>query len=143
MSTTITMPTAITSALAKACQEAVEQAVAALAVRFEFNAEDAMEHLGDGVVKIQHKRGRAKVEKPVTRRANKSSDKPTRAKTGYLTYADSVRVEARADMETELEEGVKLQPKDVVTEIARRWKGLEEEEREAWKVKAREGLHFM
>ena len=135
MTTTITMPAEITNALAKACQEAVEQAVSALAVRYEFDAEEAMEHLGDGLVKIQHKRGPAKAEKPVKKA--KDADKPKRAKTGYLLYADSVRAEARAKLESELEEGEKLQPKAVVTEIARLWKELEEDEREAWKEQAK------
>jgi hypothetical protein len=135
MSSTITMPTEITVALAKACQEAVEQAVAALAVRYEFDAVEALEHIDGGLVKIQHKRGPTKAEKPVKKA--KDAEKPKRAKTGYLTYADSVRAEVREQMETALmEEGQKLQPKDVVTEIARLWKGLEKEEREAWKVQA-------
>ena len=128
------MPAEITNALAKACQEAVEQAVSALAVRYKFDAEEAMEHLGDGLVKIQHKRGPAKAEKPVKKA--KDADKPKRAKTGYLLYADSARAEVRASLESELEDGVKLQPKAVVTEIARLWKELEEEEREVWKARA-------
>jgi hypothetical protein len=136
MTTTITMPAEITNALAKACQEAVEQAVSALAVRYEFDAEEAMEHLGSGLVNIQHKRGPAKAEKPVTRSATKSPDRPKRAKTGYLMFADSARAEVREGLEQTMICGVKLQPKAVVTEIARLWKALEEEEREVWKARA-------
>ena len=57
-------------------------------------------------------------------------EKPKRrGTTGYILYSKTNRAEAKAEME-----GAK--PTEVVTELAKRWKALTEEEREEWNAKA-------
>ena len=92
-------------------------------------------NLGD--LKLQRKRGPSpKAEKSVAKKAD-ATDKPKRAKTGYLLYADSARAEVRAELELALEEGTKLKPQAVVTEIAARWKALPEDDRNWWNAEAK------
>ena len=56
--------------------------------------------------------------------------------TGYLLYADEVRTEVKAKLESELGDDEKLKPQDVVTAIAARWEGAEQEVRDEWNTKA-------
>jgi len=57
--------------------------------------------------------------------------------TGYLQFGKEMRPEIKAEMEAELEEGVKLKPQLVVTEIANRWKALDDDEKALWNEKAK------
>jgi hypothetical protein len=68
-----------------------------------------------------------------------SADEPKKKKgtTGYLAFGKAMRPAIKVEMEAELEEGVKLKPQLVVTEIALRWKALDDDEREEWNVKAK------
>ena len=134
------MPTQIESAIREMCTDAMSQAVVALAEKYGFDAEEANRFLAQSDVKIVRKRGpspkkddakkepKAKVDK---------TDKPKRGKTGYLLYADEVRAEVKADLETELGEGDKLKPQDVVKAIAARWKAEDQEVRDEWNARAK------
>ena len=141
MSAIISMPTAIDESIKGMCVEAVSQAVAALAEKYGFDAEEAERELKLGDLKMQRKRGPApKVKVETKAKAKKDAgDKPKakRAPTGYLTYAASVRAETKEELLAELEEGEKLQPQAVVTAIAAKWKGLSEEERGEWNEAAK------
>lgn len=68
-----------------------------------------------------------------------SSDAPAKKKTttGYLAFGKAMRPEIKAEMEAELEEGVKLKPQLVVGEIAKRWKALDDDEKAEWNEKAK------
>ncbi len=57
MSATIMMPTQIESAIREMCTDAMSQAVAALAEKYGFDAEEANRFLSNSDVKIVRKRG--------------------------------------------------------------------------------------
>jgi len=71
--------------------------------------------------------------------ASSSTDAPVKKKNtnGYMLFGKMKRPEIKAEMETELEEGEKLKPQAVVTEIAKQWKALSEEEQAEWSEKAK------
>ena len=141
MSATIMMPTQIESAIREMCTDAMSQAVAALAEKYGFDAEEANRFLTNSDVKIVRKRGPSpKKEKETGKSKSKAkpdADKPKRGKTGYLLYADEVRAEVKAELESELEDGEKLKPQDVVKAIAARWKAEDQEVRDEWNAKAK------
>jgi hypothetical protein len=137
------MPQQIDAAIREMCSDAMSQAVAALAEKYSFDAEEANRFLATDTLKIVRKRGPAaspKTEKPKTSpRGGKAdkADKPKRGKTGYLLYADEVRSEVKDELTAELEDGVKLKPQDVVKTIAARWKAEDQEVRDEWNAKAK------
>ena len=141
MSAIISMPTAIDESIKGMCVEAVSQAVAALAEKYGFDAEEAERELNLGELKMQRKRGPAPKAKAETKAKAKkdAGDKPKskRAPTGYLTFAASVRAETKEELLAELEEGEKLLPQAVVTAIAAKWKALTDEERGEWNETAK------
>ena len=63
--------------------------------------------------------------------------KKKRGTTGYLVFSKEMREEVKAEMEAELGDGEKLQPKLVVSELAKRWKDLGESEKTTWNDKAK------
>ena len=63
------------------------------------------------------------------------SPKKKRGTTGYLLFAKETRPEAKAFITTE--ENPTPKPTEVVTEIAKRWKALDDEERDSWNDKAK------
>ena len=78
-------------------------------------------------------------KKPKATKATKTkedSDEPKKKRppTGYLVFSNA----NRQDVKTSLEEADEsTNPKDVTRELARRWKALEESEREEWNAKAK------
>ena len=138
MSAIITLPSAIDESIRACCADAVSQAVAALAAKYDFDAEEAERDLNLGELKLQRKRGPA-TKKSVTKVTKGSDDetpKPKRAITGYLMFSREMREEVKAAMVAQLEEGEKLMSKSVVTELAAQWKALEESEQLEWKARA-------
>ena len=64
------------------------------------------------------------------------AEKPKRqGTTGYILYSKTNRADVKAEME-----GAK--PTEVVTELAKRWKALSEEEREEWNTRAKVDVEF-
>ncbi len=83
-----------------------------------------------------------KEAKKVTKKdeASSSTDAPAKKKgggNGYLLFGKMKRPEVKAEMEAELAEGEKLKPQAVVTEIAKRWKALSDDERTEWGLQAK------
>lgn len=143
MSATIMMPQQIDTALREMCSDAMNQAVAALAEKYGFDADEANRFLAVDDLKIVRKRGPA-VSSPTEKTKTKgkpekksTADKPKRGKTGYLLYADEVREEVRAQLTGDLPEGEKLKPQDVVKAIAARWKGEDEATRAEFNARAK------
>lgn len=142
MSATITMPSGFDEAVRMMCSDAVNQAVAALAAKHGFDAEEAMRELGLGEIKLVRKRGpspKKETEKSVKKQKTKDSGepKPKRAKTGYLVYQAFARPETVAELTLLLNEGEKLKPQAVVKAIAAKWQDLSGEERAGWMTKAK------
>ena len=140
MAATIQMPQAIDGAIREMCGDAMAQAVAVLAEKYGFDAEEANRHLNAADLKLVRKRG--PVAKADTKPAKKTkaadgTPKAKRAKTGYLLYADEVRAEVRFELEAELEEGVQLKPQDVVKAIAARWSLEDQEVKDEFKARAK------
>ena len=138
MSAIITMPAAIDESIRACCADAVSQAVAALAAKYHFDAEEAERDLNLGELKLQRKRGPA--TKKSAAKASKGSDDETpktkRAITGYLLFSREMRPEVKDAMVADLAEGEKLMSKSVVTELAAQWKALEDSEQLEWKARA-------
>ena len=138
MSTTIQMPNAIEASIREMVQDARTQVVGALAKKYGFDLEEATRFLVDSELKIVRKRGPSpKTTDKKATKADAKEDKPKRAKTGYLLYADEVRAEVRAELEAELEEGKKLAATEVVKAIAARWKDEDKEVQEEYKARAK------
>ena len=141
MSATIMMPTQIESCIRSMCNDAMAQAVAALAEKYGFDADEANRFLAETEVKIVHKRGpspkKEKAGKKETKTKADKGEKPKRGKTGYLLYADEVRAEVKAELEAELGDDEKMKPQDVVKAIAARWKAEDQEVRDEWNAKAK------
>ena len=141
MSQTIMMPSAFDQAIREMCSTAVSQAVAALAEKYEFDAEEALRELNLGELKIVRKRGPSPKKEPAAKKAKTAAKegepKAKRAKTGYLLYADDVRSVVQAELTAELEEGTKLKPQNTVKGIAKRWKAEEPAIRTMWAARAK------
>ena len=75
---------------------------------------------------------KAKKEKSPKKEKADGEPKKKRGMTGYLLFSK----ENRAAVKEELGE---VKPTEVVTEVAKRWKALTDEERTAWNVRAKEG----
>ena len=139
MSAVITMPSAIDESIRECCTEAVSQAVIALAAKYGFDAEEAERELNLGELKLQRKRGpvaKKSAAKPTKATKAAAADKPKKAMTGYLLFSKEMRPEVKDLMEAELEDGEKLKPQAVVTELAAQWKALDKDEQEEWKQRA-------
>jgi hypothetical protein len=133
------MPQQIDQAIRDMCGEAMSQAVVALAEKYGFDAEEAHRFLGSSEVKLVRKRGpspKTVVAETTKGKTKKSpdSDKPKRAKTGYLLYADDWREETRQELRSALalEPDDKLKPQEVVKAIAAKWKSEDQEVRDKW-----------
>ena len=152
MAATIMMPQQIDAAIKEMCADAMSQAVAALADKYGFDAEEANRFIDTSNIKIVRKCGPSPkagtAEKPAKTKAKSKvetgDDKPKtkRSKTGYLLYGDDIRSETRLSLESELEEGIKLKPQDVVRAIAAKWKAEEQDVRDEWKAKAKEAKDY-
>jgi hypothetical protein len=143
-SLTIQMPTQFDQVFKSVINDAVGQAVAAMAAKHGFDAEEEMRSLNLEETKLVRKRGPSpkkteekSVAKPKKDKKKKKKeedgDKPKRAKTGYLLFQDHLRAETKLRLEAELGDGAKLQSKEVIREIAAIWKALAAEEQQKWK----------
>ena len=142
MSQTVMMPSSFDQAVKEMCASAVAQAVGVLAEKYGFDPEDAARELNMDELKLVRKRGPSPKKatgdkKPKATKAAGDKPKTKRPKTGYLLFADSARTEVREEMLLELAEGTKLQPQAVVAEIAKRWKALDDDERQEWNAEAK------
>ena len=88
--------------------------------------ETQMERVLELVEEKEVKRKGAK--KPKAEKAEKAK---RRGMTGYILYSKTNRAEVKAEME-------EAKPTEVVSELAKRWKALTEEEREVWNAQAKE-----
>ena len=83
--------------------------------------------------KTKTTKGEKKEKEP--KKNKDGSPKKKRGTTGYLLFAKETRPLAKNDITTD--ENPSPKPTEVVTEIAKRWKALEDEEREEWNEKAK------
>ena len=89
-------------------------------------------------------KGKAKDEKPKPKskakaKADDGDEKPKKKRTsGYIIYSNANRAEVKERLVEEADDGEKPKNTDVVKELARMWKELDDDEREIWNTKARE-----
>lgn len=77
-----------------------------------------------------------KVEKKASE--EETSSAPVKKKqSGYIKYCNSIRPEVKAELEAELAEGEKLKPADTMSQLAKRWKALSDEEKAKWNEAAK------
>jgi hypothetical protein len=136
MSAVIQMPPAIDASIRACCTEAVQQAIAVLAAKYKFDAEEAERELKLDEMKLERKRGPSPKTVEAAAKSSKSktdkSDKPKKAKTGYLLFCDDVRDEVKAKLLADKEDGEKLKGSDVISGCAAKWKELSKEEQATW-----------
>jgi hypothetical protein len=141
MAATIMIPTEVFDGISQMCKINTSNAVAALAEKYGFDQEEAnrfLEESGISDAKIVRKRGPSpKPDKTSKKETKSKGDKPKRAKTGYLLYADEVRAEVKAELLADLGEDDKLKPQDVVKAIAARWRAEDDDVRDEWNTKAK------
>jgi gluconate kinase len=93
------------------------------------------EHVKKETKKVVKKETK-KVEKKVSD-ADASSAPVKKKQSGYIKYCNSIRAEVKAELEAELEEGEKLKPADTMSQLAKRWKALSDEEKAEWNEAAK------
>lgn len=131
------MPTSFTDAVNDMKSQAITQAVEVLAEKYSFSLEDALRELK--VSKVEAKAEKAvKGAKKDKKEKKEKGEKTKRALSGYQVYMKQMRSDVSKEMEKNLEDGKKLSPKDVMTELGNRWKALTDAERDEWKAKATE-----
>ena len=123
-----------------------------LAKKFGFDAEEGHRFLttsidyqvAEQVGKLYKQRRdaeRAHVAAPkkvATKKVPKPDDKPKikRGKSGYLLYADHVRKDVRASLDSQLLAGQKLQPYELVRAVGAKWKAEDQAVRDMWNERA-------
>jgi hypothetical protein len=142
------------SVMRQCCVDAITQAVAQLAAKYDFDADEATSDCLNGLT-IQRKRGRPAKDKSAKPAKDKSTkdkstkdksakpakdksakDKSKRGTTGYLLFNKEKRPETKAKLEKALGGDEKLKSSDVIKELATAWKLLSKDEQTAWKDKA-------
>ena len=98
----------------------LEKQMAAVLVKIDFDGKD------------DKKPKKEKKEKSPKKEKADGEPKKKRGMTGYLLFSKEKRPEVK-------EELGEVKPTEVVTEVAKRWKALTEEERATWNERAKEG----
>lgn len=132
------MPSAMDLALKSMMEDAVTQAVSALSEKHGFDLEDALRDLNLNEIKLVRKRGPSAKSEKKGKKASADKPKSKRGTNGYQVFSKEVRAEVKSDLEKAAEEGVKVTPQQLQTELGSRWSALSEEEQAVYKTKATE-----
>jgi len=125
-------------ALKSMMEDAVTQAVSALSEKHGFDLEDALRDLNLNEIKLVRKRGPSAKSEKKGKKASADKPKSKRGTDGYKVFSKEVRAEVKSDLEKAAEEGVKVTPQQVQTELGSRWSALSLEEQAVYKTKATE-----
>jgi len=130
--------------------EASKATAAKMIEEFDMDAEAVRRFLGDDVELIKDtkkapkKAPKKETKKKETKKDDKSDtedEKPKKKKRGanaYIRFSNENRRVATDELQADcLEKGVKFEQKLVVTELAKRWKALDEDEQQVWKDQAK------
>ena len=88
--------------------------------------------LDDSSSKAMKKTKKEKSAKKEKKAEKEEKPKKKRGMTGYLLFSKENRADVKAEMGD-------VKPTEVVTEVAKRWKALTDEERGSWNERAKEG----
>ena len=125
-----------TQAIASVFENHTNAIVRALADKYGFDAVEARGVIGAVDVSkptlTKDEKKAQSAEKKAKREAKKQAKagKPKRAATGYITFCVAERITIKS-------ESPEMKPKDVVCELAKRWKALSAEERTEWNERAK------
>jgi len=110
----------------------------------ESDGESAATSSDDEAVKKETKKVEKKETKKVEKKeakkaseANTSTAPVKKKQSGYIMFCNSIRAEVKAELEAELAEGEKLKPADTMSQLAKRWKALSQEEQAEWNEAAK------
>ena len=134
----ITMTTTIEQGVANMLSEHTTACTKALAEKYGFDLEEALRSLNLEKTKVKKEKApKAEKSPKKEKKAASGEDKPKRPPTGYLLFSADARPAVKQELTDALEEGEKLKPQAVVSELAARWKALSDEEREEWNAQAK------
>tara|TARA_Y100000741_G_scaffold216735_1_gene165210 strand:- start:15 stop:365 length:351 start_codon:yes stop_codon:yes gene_type:complete len=79
-------------------------------------------------------------EKPKKQKKQKKDDEKPKKKrvSGWILFQKAMREDVKESLQLTAGEGQKIKSTEVMTELAKQWKALEEEVREKWNDKAAE-----
>ena len=90
--------------------------------------------LADKTTDVSDDKPKKKAKKD--KKADSDDDKPKKKRTsGYILYSNSTRDEVKDALTLD---GEKPKNPDIMRELAKNWKALNEDEQEVWKAKAKE-----
>ena len=112
---TINIPQSFQTALSQVTNSAVSNAIAQLSERYGFDAEEAGRDLKIPAMDFVAGATKGKAKSATTKKNGEPKKK--RGTTGYLVFSKEMREEVKAEMEAELGDGEKLQPKLVVSSL--------------------------
>ena len=130
------MPTQINEAIKEMCQDAVSQAVKALAEKYGFHEEEAHSFLKTSDLTLVNKRGTTSSKQAKSEK--ESGEKKTRPKTGYNFYCREMRVLVKEEMQEKLgEDDPPLKAGDLMKALGAKWKAETQEVRDHWNKAAK------
>ena len=137
----IILPTVIDATIKTICQQTVAEVVTVLAAKHGFDADAAMLDLNLEDMKVVRKSTSppkvARTKTAKSKAAASDEDKPKRPKTGYQLFSDAARSATMATLKQDLAEGEKMPKGALMSALGALWKGLIEDERAEWNVKAK------
>ena len=126
----IMMSTKFDVALNEMCAAVKDLAIKDLAEKYGFDVAEAQRFLDKKHPKKESQVVKVKKEKKEKKESD--DDKPKRKPTGYLLFSKDQRPAAKLALEAALDEGEKLKPQLVMTELGKMWHALSDEERATW-----------
>jgi len=129
--------------------EASKATAAKMIEKFGLDAEAVQRFLGDNIElskKKETKKKETKKKEPKkkeTKKDKSDSDeekpKKKRGANGYITYSNELRVVVTEALQADcVKKGTKFAQNLVVSELAKRWKALDDDEQKVWKENAKE-----
>ena len=103
----------------------------------ESDGESVAASSDDEPVKKETKKVVKKETKKVEKKASEADAPVKKKQSGYIKYCNSIRPEVKAELEAELAEGEKLKQADTMSQLAKRWKALSDEEKAEWNEAAK------
>jgi hypothetical protein len=128
---TITAPRGLESGLQALVHTEMQQCIEALAEKYDFPVEQEITKLPK--IKFVKKRGPIpKLGKQTKAKPVVTSNTAKKVVSGYLSFSAKIRTSVRSELKSELVGDKKLVPQLIISEIAKRWGLLSEDERQLW-----------
>ena len=103
-------------------------------MRVELLEKQIAQLLSDKTIDVSDEKPKKKAKKD--KKADSDDDKPKKKRTsGYILYSNTTRDDVK---DTLMVDGEKPKNPDIMRELAKNWKALDEEDKEVWRNKAKE-----